>query len=160
MNIVNIVFLFVDNVGWANLGFNRAIPTPEVVTPNLDDLAATGVHLDRHYTYKFCSPSRSGFLSGRLPIHVNIYNSEPTIYDHATGATAGVPLNMTMIAAKLGEAGYQSHFIGKWHVGMATQGHTPQGRGFTASSLGYFHSYNDYFTHRPASTHGASHKKS
>ena len=44
----HIVFLFVDNVGWANLGFNRAIPTPEVVTPNLDDLAATGVHLDRH----------------------------------------------------------------------------------------------------------------
>ena len=33
---------------------------------------------------------------------------------------------------------------GQWHVGMATSAQTPKGRGFS-SSLGYFHSFNDYF---------------
>jgi hypothetical protein len=32
------VFLFCDNVGWANVGFHRSTPTPEVVTPNIDEL--------------------------------------------------------------------------------------------------------------------------
>ena len=34
----HLVFLFCDNVGWANVGFHRATPTPEVVTPNIDEL--------------------------------------------------------------------------------------------------------------------------
>ena len=37
----------------------------------------------------------------------------------------------------------------KWHVGMATHAQTPIARGF-ASSLGYFHSQNDYFTQQRA----------
>ena len=36
----HIVFLFCDNVGWANLGYHRAMPTREVVTPNIDGLAS------------------------------------------------------------------------------------------------------------------------
>ena len=39
----HIVFLFVDNVGWANVGFHRDPQTPEVVTPNLDALAKSGI---------------------------------------------------------------------------------------------------------------------
>jgi hypothetical protein len=34
----HLVFLFCDNVGWANVGFHRTAPTPEVVTPNIDEL--------------------------------------------------------------------------------------------------------------------------
>ena len=34
----HLVFLFCDNVGWANVGFHRSTPTPEVVTPNIDEL--------------------------------------------------------------------------------------------------------------------------
>ena len=48
----HIIFLFCDNVGWANVGFHRDPPTPEVVTPNIDALAKSGVELDRHYTCK------------------------------------------------------------------------------------------------------------
>ena len=46
--------------GWHN---------PTARTPNLDTLVKEGVELDRFYTYKYCSPTRSSFLSGRLPIH-------------------------------------------------------------------------------------------
>jgi len=138
----NIVVLLTDNMGWANVGFHRPpdVPAREIHTPNLDELAADGLVLDRHYTYKFCSPSRSSFLSGRLPFHVNVYNDDPT-----TTPGAGVPVNMTIISQKLNTAGYTSHFIGKWHVGMASKStQTPQARGF-ATTLNYFDSGNNYY---------------
>ena len=105
----HVVFLFCDNVGWSNVGYHRARPTREVATPQIDGLVRTGVELDRMYTYKFCSPSRSSLLSGRLPVHVNIYNDDPA------RPGAGVPTGMTMISEKLATAGYRGHFIGKWH---------------------------------------------
>ena len=46
---------------------------------------------------------------------MNIYNDDPTMMPGQ-----GVPVNMTMISSKLKTAGYVSHFIGKWHVGMAS----------------------------------------
>jgi hypothetical protein len=106
----HIVMLLADNVGWANVGFHKPpdLPAREIHTPNLDSLAKGGLILDRHYTYKFCSPSRSSFLSGRLPFHVNIYNDDPTTFPGA-----GVPVDMTMISDKLKTVGYHSHFIGK-----------------------------------------------
>lgn len=138
----HIVVLLADNVGWANVGFHRPpqVPAREIHTPNLDALAEKGLILDRHYTYKFCSPSRSSFLSGRLPFHVNIYNDDPTMLPGA-----GVPVNMTMISDKLKTAGYHAHFIGKWHAGMASLStQTPQGRGFD-TTLNYFDSGNNYY---------------
>ena len=41
----------------------------------MDAMAREGILLDRHYVFKFCSPTRSSILSGRLPIHVNQENS-------------------------------------------------------------------------------------
>jgi len=136
----NIVFFFCDNVGWANVGFHRPpdVPTRDIHSPNIDELATTGLILDRHYTYKFCSPSRSSVMTGRLPIHVNIYNDDPSM------PGAGVPLEMTMIPEKLKEAGYISHMIGKWHLGMYDEAHLPMNRGFN-SSLHYFDSGNNYY---------------
>ena len=67
----HLVFMLVDDWGWANVGYHRDPPTKEVVTPNIDDLVKNGLELDQHYAYQFCSPSRSSLMSGRLPIHVN-----------------------------------------------------------------------------------------
>ena len=67
----HIVFVMVDDWGWANVGYHRDPPTKEVVTPNFDSLAKQGLELDQHYAYQFCSPSRSAL---RLPIHVNDRN--------------------------------------------------------------------------------------
>lgn len=52
---------------------------------------------------------------------------------------AGVPRNMTGIAAKLKTAGYATHMIGKWDAGMATPDHTPAGRGYDSSLIYYHH---------------------
>jgi len=136
----HIVFLFCDNVGWANLGFHKPpdLPDRDVYSPNIDELAYTGLILDRHYAYKFCSPSRSSVMTGRLPIHVNIYNDDPT------KPGQGVDPGFTMIPKKLKEAGYISHMLGKWHIGMADKAHLPVNRGFE-TSLHYFDSGNNYY---------------
>ena len=143
----HIVFMLVDDWGWANVGYHRNPPTKEVVTPNIDNLVKNGLELDQHYAYQFCSPSRSSLMSGRLPIHVNDLNLSPDFYnpnDPVSGFSA-IPRNMTGIATKLKAAGYATHQVGKWDAGMATPDHTPKGRGFD-SSFGYFHHANDYYT--------------
>jgi hypothetical protein len=38
---------------------------PDQVSPHMDALVKEGVQLEGHYTFQFCSPTRSAFLSGR-----------------------------------------------------------------------------------------------
>lgn len=70
--------MLVDDWEWDNVGYHRDLPTKEVVTPNIDNLVREGLELDQHYTFKFCSPSCSSLMSGRLPIHVDAH---PDIYN-------------------------------------------------------------------------------
>lgn len=51
-----IVFVLVDDWGWANVSYHCDPPTKEVVTPNINCLVK-GLELDQHYAYQFCSPS-------------------------------------------------------------------------------------------------------
>ena len=44
----NLVFMLVDDWGWANVGYHRDPPTKEVVTPNIDGLVKEGLELDQH----------------------------------------------------------------------------------------------------------------
>ena len=144
----HIVFLLVDDWGWANVGYHRRDePTPEVVTPNFDRLCSNGVELDQHYVHAMCSPSRSTLLSGRLPSNVNLDNGSGTLHNAGDPVSgyAGIPVNMTVIAEKLKSVGYATHHVGKWDAGFATHAHTPLGRGFD-TTFGYFHHQNDYFT--------------
>jgi len=132
----HIVFFLVDDLGWHNVGFHN----PMVHTPAIDSLRAQGVELTRHYAYKFCSPSRTSLLSGRLPAHVNERNKI------TEAPMAGVPPEMTTIPAMLKSAGYKSHHVGKWHAGMASRSKSiPIARGFD-SSLGFFHGQQDHYT--------------
>ena len=49
----NIVFVFVDDLGFSDVGFRN----PKVKTPNFDELVKDGLILNRHYVYMYCSPS-------------------------------------------------------------------------------------------------------
>ena len=93
-----IIYILSDNLGWGNVAYHRKLspagPSPEVVTPNLDRLVASGIELDRFYTYKFCSPSRSSLMTGRFAQHVNMHNLALTVPRH------GIPVEMTTIASK------------------------------------------------------------
>jgi arylsulfatase B len=67
-----VVMLLADDFGWWNVemdGHNVAARTP-----HLHRLSSEGIRLERLYAYKYCSPTRSSLLTGRLPIHVNQNN--------------------------------------------------------------------------------------
>ena len=151
----HIIFMLVDDWGWANVGYHRTHQTKEVATINFDKLVKDGLELDQYYTFNQCGPSRCSFLTGRLPIHVNDKNMEPQYYnpDDPVSGFTGIPRNMTGIGEKMKQAGYATHQVGKWDAGMATSDHTPTGRGFD-SSLGYFHHANDYYTEQENNCNG------
>ena len=128
----HIFHVIVDDLGWGNTGYHRATPTAEVQTPHMDALVADGVELYRQYVHPECTPSRVSFLTGRLPMH----SGQPGLCS-PTDVHCGAPYTVTTIAQKMASAGYKTHIVGKWDVGMATPTHTPVGRGFD-SGLSYF----------------------
>ena len=71
--------------------------------------------------------------SGRLPMHVQQGLPNPE------DSNCGVPFNMTGLGIKMKEGGYQTSWVGKWDLGMATTRHTPRGRGFDQSLIYYEH---------------------
>lgn len=152
----NVVMVLTDDLGWADVGWHRAPDYKENVTPRMNELVKTGVELDRAYAFKYCSPSRCAIQVGRNPIHVNVMNLDPSFvnYDDEVSGYSGIPRNMTGIAQVMKQGGYQTHFVGKWDVGMATPRHTPHGRGFD-TSLSYFYHTNDYWNFTVDDDHNA-----
>ena len=132
----NLIFVLVDDWGWASLGIHN--PTnPEVVTPNIDALIADGILLERNYVFKYCSPSRCALQSGRNPIHVNVVNSPMAQHNEAVdplGGYQGMPLNITTVASKLAGVGYKTAAVGKWNAGACSWG-ARRGGSATLSTL-------------------------
>src|SRR5439155_23015286 len=61
----NIVLLMGDDHGWEETGYNGH---PHVKTPVLDEMAASGMRMDRFYAgHPNCSPTRASFMTGRHP---------------------------------------------------------------------------------------------
>ena len=145
----HLFMLLADDLGYAELNFERPKPSHAIHTPRIDEMVKEGIRLSSSYAFKFCSPSRSALISGRNPIHVNVNNYNPSMLNPADRVSgfAGIPVNMTGLGNLMSRAGYETVFAGKWDAGMATARHTPHGRGFE-SALGYFHHTNDYWTLR------------
>jgi len=146
----HIVLVLVDDWGWDNAGYHRP-NDPEVATPTIDRLVREGIELDRHYTYHYCSPSRSTLQSGRLSVHVAYGFDDPLLRSNVDpdSGFSGIPRNMTGLAEKMRAGGYRTHMTGKWDAGMATWDHTPMGRGFE-TFFGYYHHAVDYYTEHVA----------
>ena len=130
----NIVFVLVDDWGYADVGFRN----PAIKSPMFDELASTGVLLDRHYVFKYCSPSRASLMSGRWPHHAHQWNIVPQT------VPLGLNLNFTAMPAKLKQAGYSTHMIGKWHLGLKSEDYLPVSRGFDTMT-GFLTGGEDHF---------------
>lgn len=129
----HLVFVLVDDWGFSDVGFRN----PAISTPNFDILYSNGLVLNRHYVFEYCSPSRASFLTGRWPHHAHQYNIEPLI-------KLGLNINMTTLPAKLKQAGYFTHVVGKWHEGYYDPKFLPVNRGFDTSS-GFLQGAEDHF---------------
>ena len=127
----NIVFLFADQLHAFGLG---CMGNPDVLTPNLDRLASEGVVFENTYSnWPVCTPFRGILMTGR--------------YATATGVTGNahrLPIGLPTLADRLGEAGYRTSYVGKWHLGgKGNEWVPPELRGGFAEFIGY-QCYNDY----------------
>ncbi len=133
----DIVFLLIDDLGYADCGFNGG---NQIKTPNIDRLAKSGAIIESHYVQPVCSPTRSTLLTGRYPTHTGVY----TIV--SPGAPWGLPLAERTLADALRSAGYRTALTGKWHLGEFEKAYQPNARGFD-HQYGHFFGMLDYFTH-------------
>ena len=122
----NIVLLYADDAGWVDFGFqDPAAPDLASLTPNIDRIASEGVVCSRAYmSGVVCSPSRAGMLTGRYQQRFGHENNIPPGY-----MDGGMDLEQRTIADRLGDLGYTTGLVGKWHLGYP-RGYRPRSRGF------------------------------
>ncbi len=133
----NIVFLLVDDLGYADCGFNGG---KVAQTPEIDKLAQAGAVLESHYVQPVCSPTRAALLTGRYATRTGVYQVvRPT-------KKWGLPLQERTLANALHDAGYETAITGKWHLGDFDPAYHPTARGFD-HQYGHYFGAIDYFDH-------------
>lgn len=121
MDKPNLLVVVVDDLGWSDIGYNN----PTFPTPTIDALAKEGILLGSFYTASTCTPSRSQLMTGRYNYRIGMQDSVL----HST-EPRGVPLKEEFLSSKLGNLGYRTAALGKWHLGMHQPQYTPLRRGF------------------------------
>ncbi len=115
----NVVFILTDDQGpWA-MG---CAGNPEIRTPNLDRLAASGIRFENFFCASpVCSPSRASFFTGRIPSQHGVHDwiREGNVPPDAVEYLAGLKCYTEVLA----ENGYTCGMSGKWHLGSS---HKPQ----------------------------------
>lgn len=105
----NILILYADDLGFGDLGCYH--PDSKIPTPNLDQLAASGMRfLDGHSSSGICTPSRYALLTGRH--HWRDFHG----IVNAFGGSVFAKERLTL-PEMLKEKGYNTAAIGKWHLG-------------------------------------------
>ncbi len=124
----NVVFILTDDQRWDCMS---CAGHPFLKTPNIDRIAQEGARFSNAFcTTSLCSPSRASFLSG--------------LYAHAHGVSnnfTDYPVNLPSYPRALQAAGYETAYIGKWHMGEQSDDQRP-GFDYWASHKGQG-TYND-----------------
>ena len=111
----NILCIYVDQLREDSLGCTG---NPVIKTPNINRISYEGVRCSEAYvSTPLCTPFRASFLTGK--------------YAHAAGVHANhfpIPTDQTFLSHHLRDAGYNTGYIGKWHLyGGPKPGFVPPG---------------------------------
>ena len=99
----NIIFYFTDQQRWDTCG---CFGQPLDITPNLDRLAREGVKFDNAFTPQpVCGPCRALFQTGKYPTETGCFRNNIMLPD-----------GVRTLADYIEEAGYETAYIGKWHL--------------------------------------------
>jgi len=118
----NVLVVLMDDVGWGDFGCYGGGVAVGAPTPHIDRLAAGGLRLTSCYSEPSCTPSRASLLTGRLPMRHGL--QRPPMYGEKGGLQGEITL-----AQLLGDAGYVTQAVGKWHLGENVESQ-PQNVGF------------------------------
>lgn len=99
----NILFLFSDQQRWDTLGcYGQKLN----ITPNLDQMAKEGVRFENAFTCQpVCGPARACLQTGKYATELGCFRND-----------IALPLNERTIANHLYDQGYETGYVGKWHL--------------------------------------------
>lgn len=111
MNRPNIIFYFSDQQRWDTLGcYGQSLN----VTPNLDRLAKEGVLFENAFTCQpVCGPARACLQSGKYATQIGCHRN-----------ALALPQNIKTLADYFHEAGYDTAYVGKWHLASNRDSYT------------------------------------
>ena len=105
----NVIVIFIDDMGYGDVGFNGAT-VPK--TPNLDQMASEGMKFTDFYVgCAVCSGSRTALLTG---CHYQRLSMNAVLFPNSD---RGLHPDEVTLADMLGDAGYRTACVGKWHLG-------------------------------------------
>ena len=135
----NILFILADDLGWADVNIFDPKHRGYYETPNIDRLARQGMMFTQAYSNAAnCSPSRAALMSGQYYPHQPIYHVGSPGQGKLIPAhnATDLPLDKVTLAEALKQGGYQTGFIGKWHIGDPPKT-GPKQQGFDINIGGY-----------------------
>jgi arylsulfatase A-like enzyme len=138
----NVLVILVDDLGVGDLS---SFGAPDLETPNIDALVASGLRFSNAYANcPVCSPTRAALLSGRTPDVVGVPG---VIRTHERNNWGFLDPDAPLLPELLREAGYHTAIVGKWHLGLESP-NTPGERGFDHVHGFLGDMMDDYYTHR------------
>ncbi|QDT62080.1 Arylsulfatase [Stieleria bergensis] len=138
----NILIIFTDDQGVNDVGCYGS----EIPTPNIDSLAKQGIQLNQFYAASsICTPSRFGLLTGRYAQRSQDRLTGALMFLEQRDLQRGIRQHERMFVKDLQQAGYQTHLVGKWHLGHGDKKFWPTEHGFD-SFFGHTGGCVDFFT--------------
>ena len=109
----NIILIVSDDFGYGDSGVYGGGVGRGMPTPSLDKMASEGMTFFSFYAQPSCTPGRAAMQTGRIP------NRSGMTTVAFQGQGGGLPAAEWTLASVLKQAGYQTFFSGKWHLGEA-----------------------------------------
>ncbi|MBB95423.1 MAG: arylsulfatase [Rhodobacteraceae bacterium] len=139
----NILLIVSDDTGWGDLGPYLGGEGRGMPTPNFDKLASEGMTFTNFYGQPSCTPGRAAIQTGRIP------NRSGMTTVAFQGQGGGLPAAEWTLASVLKEAGYDTYFTGKWHLGESDYA-LPNAQGYDQMKYAFLYHLNAYTYPDPA----------
>jgi arylsulfatase A-like enzyme len=142
----NIVLIMADDMGFSDVGCYGS----EIQTPNIDQLAATGLRFTQFYNTARCCPTRAALMTGLYSHQAGVGHMIGRVanpIEGFPGYAGDLSPHCVTIAQVLSTAGYHTAMSGKWHVTPPStddKKNWPRQRGFE-KFFGLIHGGSSYF---------------